>query len=72
MAGTALCRGGANARVVGSSVDATDVSDKGTMALCVSAASLKLTGTQIKLPRVFLMPGGGIGEFAAEVTGQRE
>ena len=58
MAVTALCRGGANARVVGSSVDATDVSDKGAMALCVSAASLKLTGTQIKLPRVFLMPEG--------------
>ena len=73
MAGTALCRGGgANARVVGSSVDATDVSDKGTMALCVSAASLKLTGTQIKLPPCIFDAGGGIGEFAAAVTGQRE
>jgi len=44
-------------------VDAVDVSDKGTMALCVSAASLKLTGTQIKLPRVFLMPGGVSGSL---------
>lgn len=44
---------------------------KRLLALCVSAASLKLTGTQIKLPRVFLMPGG-IGSFAGAVTGQCE
>lgn len=60
---TALCRGGrsgANARGVASSVDAVDVSDKGAMALWVSAASLKLVETQTKLPpRIFDAGGGG-------------
>ena len=56
---------------VASSVDAVDVSDKGAMALWVSAASLKLVETQIKLPpRIFDAGGGGIGWFAAAVTGQ--
>ena len=58
---TALCRGGrsgANARGVASSVDAMDVSDKGIMVLCVSAASLKLTGTQIQLPLCIFDAGG--------------
>ena len=71
---TALCRGGrsgANARGVASSVDAVDVSDKGAMALWVSAASLKLVETQIKLPPRIFDVGGGIGWFAAAVTGQR-
>jgi len=45
-------------------VDAVDVSDKGAMALWVSAASLKLVETQIKLPpRIFDaggVPGGSL------------
>ena len=51
---------------------ATDVSDKGIMVLCVSAASLKLARTQIQLPPCIFEPGGGIGSFAADATGQRE
>ena len=38
---------------------ATDVSDKGVMALCVSAASPKLNGTKIKLPPRIFDAGGG-------------
>jgi len=40
---------------------ATDVSDKGTMALCVSAASLKLVRPQIKPPPCFFDAGGVLG-----------
>jgi len=41
-------------------VDAVDVSDKGAMALWVSAASLKLVETQIKLPPRIFDAGGGM------------
>ena len=51
---------------------ATDMSDRGTMALFVSAASLKLIEIQIKLPPCIFDAGGGIGSFAADVPGQRE
>ena len=54
MGGAGLSRWG-----VASSVDAVDVSDKGAMALWVSAASLKLVETQIKLPPRIFDAGGG-------------
>ena len=40
-------------------MDAVDVSDKGAMALWVSAAWLKLVRTQIKLPPRIFDAGGG-------------